>query len=61
MEAIISSIQTVFTAILGWFTDVAEVVVSQPILIIFLVAIPVISIVFGLVLRIVGRGRGRRR
>lgn len=60
MEALITAVSSVFTALLGWFSDVGESVISQPVLIVFLVAIPVISFVFGLVMKIVGR-RGRRK
>ena len=60
MDAILGDIGKVFTQIISWFGDVGEAVMSKPILIIFLVAIPVITFVFGLVMKIVGR-RGRRR
>lgn len=60
MEALLTAVGNVFTSIIGWFSDVGEAVISEPVLILFLVAIPVISFVFGLVMRIVGR-RGRRR
>lgn len=60
MDALLGDVGKVFTQIIAWFGNVGEAVINKPILIIFLVAIPVISFVFGLVMRIVGR-RGRRR
>lgn len=60
MDALLGDVGKVFTQIIAWFGNVGEAIINKPILIIFLVAIPVISFVFGLVMRIVGR-RGRRR
>lgn len=60
MDALLGDIGKVFTQIIAWFGDVGQAVIEKPIMILFLVAIPVISFVFGLVMRIVGR-RGRRR
>lgn len=60
MQDLIDAISSVISAIVTWFGTVAEAAISNPVLILFLVAIPVVSLVFGLVMRVVGR-RGRRR
>lgn len=60
MQDLIDAISSVISAIITWFGSVAEATISNPVLILFLVAIPVVSLVFGLVMRVVGR-RGRRR
>ena len=60
MQDLIDAISSVIGAVVTWFGTVAEAAISNPVLILFLVAIPVVLIVFGLVMRIVGR-RGRRR
>lgn len=59
MQDLIDAISAVIGAIVTWFGSVAEAAISNPVLILFLVAIPVVSLVFGLVMRVVGR-RGRR-
>lgn len=60
MQDLIDAISAVIGAIVTWFGTVAEAAISNPVLILFMVAIPVVSLVFGLVMRVVGR-RGRRR
>lgn len=60
MQDLIDAISSVISAIITWFGSVAEATISNPVLILFLVAIPVVTLVFGLVMRVVGR-RGRRR
>lgn len=60
LQDLIDAISSVIGAVVTWFGTVAEAAISNPVLILFLVAIPVVSLVFGLVMRIVGR-RGRRR
>lgn len=55
---ILANIGTFFTQLISWFGDLAETIVSNPILFIFLVAVPVVGIVVGLILRLV-RSRGR--
>lgn len=60
MQDLIDAISAVIGAIVTWFGKVAEAAISNPVLILFMVAIPVVSLVFGLVMRVVGR-RGRRR
>lgn len=59
MQDLIDAISSVISAIITWFGSVAEATISNPVLILFLVAIPVVTLVFGLVMRVVGR-RGRR-
>lgn len=60
MQDLIDAISSVIGAIVTWFGTVAEAAISNPVLILFMVAIPVVSLVFGLVMRVVGR-RGKRR
>lgn len=60
MQDLIDAISSVISAIVTWFGTVAEAAISNPVLILFMVAIPVVSLVFGLVMRVVGR-HGRRR
>ena len=60
MQDLIDAISSVIGAIVTWFSTVAEAAISNPVLILFMVAIPVVSLVFGLVMRVVGR-RGKRR
>ena len=60
MQDLIDAISSVIGAIVTWFGTVAEAAISNPVLILFMVAIPVVSLFFGLVMRVVGR-RGKRR
>ena len=59
MQDLIDAISSVVGAIVSWFGTVAEAAISNPVLILFMVAIPVVSLVFSLVMRVVGR-RGKR-
>lgn len=58
MSTILTDVGTFFTQVITWFGDFAEVVISQPILLIFLVAIPVVSFIVAIVMRVLRR-RGR--
>ena len=42
MDALLGDIGKVFTQIIAWFGDVGQAVIEKPIMILFLVAIPVI-------------------
>ena len=55
---ILTNIGAFFTQLISWFGALAETIVSNPILFIFLVAVPVVGIVIGFILRLV-RSRGR--
>lgn len=51
MEAILSSVSSVFTAAIGWVGTVADTVTSEPILMIFCI-IPLVGLGVGLFKRL---------
>lgn len=52
MDALISSVGTVFTAAIGWVGDVAEVIAAQPILLMTCVGIPLCGLGVGMFKRL---------
>lgn len=52
MDAILTSITSVFTAAIGWVGTVAETIAAQPILLIFCI-IPLIGLGVGLFRRLI--------
>lgn len=57
----IEDIGEFFTALLGWLGDAAQVLVTNWVIVVFVVAIPVAGWVFSLLFSLIGRSRGRRR
>lgn len=60
MQALIDAITTFFASMMTWFNQIAENITSQPIMLLFVVVLPVVSIIWGLVMSIIRRGRRRR-
>lgn len=60
MQALIDAVTSFMTAMLTWFSEIAEAVVSQPVLLIFIIVLPVTSFVWSLVMSIVHRRKGKR-
>ena len=52
MDALISSIGTVFTAAIGWVGTVAETIAAQPILLLACVGIPLCGLGVGMFKRL---------
>lgn len=52
MDAIISSVTTVFTAAIGWVGTVADTIVAEPLLMIFAV-LPLVGLGVGLFKRLI--------
>lgn len=52
MDALITSITTVFTAAIGWVGTVASTIASQPILLLSCVAIPLCGLGVGMFKRL---------
>lgn len=51
LSAILGDITTLLTECLGWVGDVWEFIVSNPVLMIFVIGIPLISLAVGLLKR----------
>ena len=60
MQSLIDSVGTFMSALMTWFNTIAENIASQPIMLLFVVVLPVASIVWGLVMSIIRRGRRKR-
>ena len=60
MQALIDSVGTFMTSLMSWFNTIAENIASQPIMLLFVVVLPVASIVWGLVMSIIKRGKRKR-
>lgn len=54
MDALISSVGTVFTAAIGWVGTVAETIAAQPILLLACVGIPLCGLGVGMFKRLLG-------
>lgn len=54
MDALITSIGTVFTAAIGWVGTVAETIAAQPILLLACVGIPLCGLGVGMFKRLLG-------
>lgn len=52
MEALITSVGTVFTAVIGWTGTVASTIAAQPILLMACVAVPLCGIGVGMFKRL---------
>lgn len=59
LATILASITTFLTSLVTWFGTIAEQITSNPLLFIFLVAMPVVGFVISVVLWLV-RSRGSR-
>lgn len=53
LDAILTSIGTFFTAAIGWLGEAIEVVVSNPVLLIMVVAMPIAGFAVGLLSRLI--------
>lgn len=60
MEALIDSVSAFMAALMTWFNQIAQNIVAQPIMLLFVVVIPVATIVWGLVMSIIRRGKRKR-
>lgn len=60
LQTLIDSITTFMSALMTWFNSIAENIVAQPIMLLFVVVLPVAAMVWGLVMSIIRRGRRRR-
>ena len=60
MQALIDAITTFFSSMMTWFNQIAENITTQPIMLLFVVVLPVVSIIWGLVMSIIKRGRRKR-
>ncbi len=60
MQALIDAITAFFSSMMTWFNQIAENIASQPIMLLFVVVLPVVSIIWGLVMSIIKRGRRKR-
>lgn len=60
MQALIDAITSFMGALMTWFNNIAENITSQPIMLLFVVVLPVAAMVWGLVMSIIRRGRRRR-
>lgn len=60
MQALIDAITAFFSSMMTWFNQIAENIASQPIMLLFVVVLPVVSIIWGLVMSIIKRGKRKR-
>lgn len=60
MQALIDAITSFMGALMTWFNNIAENIITQPIMLLFVVVLPVAAMVWGLVMSIIRRGRRRR-
>lgn len=60
LASVLQNVGSFFTELIGWFGDIAQTIAQNPLLFIFLVAIPITGAVTGWVLRLIKGGRGRR-
>lgn len=60
LQTLIDSVGTFMSALMTWFNTIAENITSQPIMLLFVVVLPVAAMVWGLVMSIIKRGRRRR-
>lgn len=60
MQALIDAITVFFSSMMTWFNQIAENIASQPIMLLFVVVLPVVSIIWGLVMSIIKRGKRKR-
>lgn len=60
MQALIDAVTTFMSSLMTWFNQIAENIATQPIMLLFVVVLPVASIVWGLVMAIIRRGKRKR-
>lgn len=60
MQALIDAVTTFMSSLMTWFNQIAENIATQPIMLLFVVVLPVASIVWGLVMSIIRRGKRKR-
>ena len=60
MQALIDAVTSFMSSLMTWFNSIAENIVTQPIMLLFVVVLPVASIVWGLVMSIIKRGKRKR-
>lgn len=60
MQALIDAITAFFSSMMTWFNQIAENITTQPIMLLFVVVLPVVSIIWGLVMSIIKRGKRKR-
>lgn len=60
MQALIDAITSFMSSLMTWFNQIAENITTQPIMLLFVVVLPVAAMVWGLVMSIIRRGRRRR-
>lgn len=60
MQALIDAVTAFMSSLMTWFNNIAENIATQPIMLLFVVVLPVASIVWGLVMSIIRRSRRRR-
>lgn len=60
MQALIDAITSFMASLMTWFNQIAENITTQPIMLLFVVVLPVAAMVWGLVMSIIRRGRRRR-
>lgn len=60
MQALIEAVTAFMSSLMSWFNQIAENIATQPIMLLFVVVLPVASIVWGLVMSIIRRGKRKR-
>lgn len=60
MQALIDAVTAFMSSLMSWFNQIAENIATQPIMLLFVVVLPVASIVWGLVMSIIRRGKRKR-
>ena len=60
VSSVLTSTGDVFTQLFTWFGEVATTIVTNPLLFIFIVGIPIVGIVTSWVIRLVKGGRSRK-
>lgn len=60
MQALIDAVTAFMSSLMTWFNQIAENIATQPIMLLFVVVLPVASIVWGLVMAIIKRGKRKR-